>query len=155
MNGLVQVVGGAVVDSLTGPCRLLVARRTAPPQFAGMWEFPGGKVEPGETAEQALHRELLEELGVSILLGTELDSGSAEGWPLNARARMRVWLAEVRDGVPHPLQDHDELRWIDIRDRDEVLGLPWIPADLPIVGALLDRLPAAETGQGIRPGPKE
>ena len=140
MTELIGVVGGAVLDSLAEPGRLLAARRTAPPQFAGMWEFPGGKVESGESAEQALHRELLEELGVTIRLGAELGGGSADGWPLNERAAMRVWFAELVDGVPRPLQDHDELRWINLGDREEVLGLPWIPADLPIVEALLDRL---------------
>ena len=145
MTGLIGVVGGAVLDSLAEPGRLLVARRTAPPRFAGMWEFPGGTVETGETAEQALHRELLEELGVSVRLGAELDSGSADGWPLNERAAMRVWFAELLDGDPRPLQDHDELRWIDLRNRDEVLGLPWIPADLPIVEALLGRLSVADS----------
>lgn len=145
MTGLISVVGGAVLDSLAQPGRLLVARRTAPPHFAGMWEFPGGKVESGETGEQALHRELLEELGVTIRLGAELDCGSVDGWPLNERAAMRVWFAELLDGVPHPLQDHDELRWINLRDRDEVLGLAWIPADLPIVEALLERLPVLES----------
>ena len=139
------VVGGAVLDSLAEPGRLLVARRTAPPHFAGMWEFPGGKVETGETAEVALHRELLEELGVRVRLGAELDSGSADGWPLNERAAMRVWFAELLDGDPRPLQDHDELRWINLRNRDEVLGMPWIPADLPIVEALLDRLSVADS----------
>jgi 8-oxo-dGTP diphosphatase len=148
VTGLISVAGGAVLDSLAEPGRLLVARRTAPPQFAGMWEFPGGKVESGETAEQALHRELLEELGVTVRLGAELASGSADGWALNERAAMRVWFAELLDGVPHPLQDHDELRWINIRNRDEVLGLPWIPADLPIVEALLDRLQMADSTAG-------
>ncbi|MDQ0821863.1 8-oxo-dGTP diphosphatase [Arthrobacter sp. V4I6] len=137
MTGLISVVGGAVLDSLENPGRLLVARRTAPPQFAGMWEFPGGKVESGESAEQALHRELLEELGVNVRLGVELEAGSASGWPLNDRAAMRVWFAELVDGEPRPLQDHDELRWIDLGNRPEVLALPWIPADLPIVEALL------------------
>ncbi|MGY2742977.1 8-oxo-dGTP diphosphatase [Arthrobacter sp. UYCu723] len=140
VTGLIDVVGGAVLDSLADPGRLLVARRTAPPQFAGLWEFPGGKVESGETAEQALHRELLEELGVNVRLGAELQAASASGWPLNDRAAMRVWFAELVDGDPHPLQDHDELRWIDLGNRREVLALPWIPADLPIVEALLDAL---------------
>ena len=145
MTGLINVVGGAVVDSLANPGRLLVARRTAPPQFAGMWEFPGGKVEPRESAEQALHRELLEELGVHVRLGGELEAGSASGWPLNERAAMRVWFAELADGEPRPLQDHDELRWIDLGNRREVLALPWIPADLPIVEALLAALKDADT----------
>ncbi|MCU1547299.1 MAG: (deoxy)nucleoside triphosphate pyrophosphohydrolase [Arthrobacter sp.] len=136
-------MGGAILDSLAEPGRLLVARRTAPPQFAGMWEFPGGKVESGETAEQALQRELREELGVSVRLGAELVAGSGSGWPLNDRAVMRVWFAELVDGEPHPLEDHDELRWIDLRNRHEVLGLPWIPADFPIVEALLAALQAS------------
>jgi 8-oxo-dGTP diphosphatase len=145
VTGLISVVGGAVLDSLANPGRLLVARRTAPPQFAGMWEFPGGKVEPGESAEQALHRELLEELGVHVRLGAELEAGSASGWPLNDRAAMRVWFAELVDGEPRPLQDHDELRWLHLADRREVLALPWIPADLPIVEALLAALKDADT----------
>ncbi len=102
-----------------------------------MWEFPGGKVEADEAAEDALHRELREELGVLVRLGSELPAESATGWPLNDRAAMRVWFAELTDGEPRPLEDHDELRWLDLRDPDEVLGLPWIPADFPIVEALL------------------
>lgn len=135
-------MGAAVVDSLEAPTRLLAARRTAPPQFAGMWEFPGGKVETGETAEDALHRELAEELGVQVNLGPELESGNVVGWTLNERAAMRVWFAELTAGEPRPLEDHDELRWVSLADSDQLLGLPWIPADLPIVRALLDRVAA-------------
>lgn len=142
MTGLINVVGAAVVDSLEAPTRMLAARRTAPPQFAGMWEFPGGKVETGETAEDALHRELAEELGVQVNLGPELESGNIVGWTLNERAAMRVWFAELTAGEPRPLEDHDELRWVSLADSDQLLGLPWIPADLPIVRALLDRVAA-------------
>ena len=65
----VQVVGAAIVDSLEAPTRMLVAQRSAPQTVAGLWEFPGGKVEPGESCEQALGRELTEELGVQARLG--------------------------------------------------------------------------------------
>ncbi|MCU1516429.1 MAG: mismatch repair protein MutT [Pseudarthrobacter sp.] len=119
---------------------MLVARRTAPEQFAGLWEFPGGKVEDGEPCEAALHRELREELGVAVRLGPELPAGAPSGWRLNERASMRVWLAEISDGDPRPLEDHDELRWISTTNRDEALSLPWIPADFPIVRALLESL---------------
>ncbi len=119
---------------------MLVARRTAPEQFAGLWEFPGGKVEDGEECEAALHRELREELGVRVSLGAELPAAAPAGWRLNERASMRVWQAEVTDGEPRPLEDHDELRWVGLADRQAVLDLPWIPADFPIVQALLDAL---------------
>jgi 8-oxo-dGTP diphosphatase len=136
----IQVVGAAILDSLEHPARLLVARRTAPEQFAGLWEFPGGKVEAGEECEAALHRELGEELGVRARLGAELHAEAPDGWRLNERASMRVWPAEITDGEPHPLEDHDELRWMDLADVQAVLGLPWIPADFPIVQALLNSL---------------
>lgn len=123
------------MDSLSEPRKLLVARRTAPIEFEGMWEFPGGKVEPGEQCEEALHRELCEELGIEVELGDEVLGPDQHGWPLNSGAAMRVWLVAISSGVPAALEDHDELRWVDL-DAPELTQLPWIPADFPIVWAL-------------------
>ncbi|MFD1211601.1 (deoxy)nucleoside triphosphate pyrophosphohydrolase [Arthrobacter sp. GCM10027362] len=136
-NGFKQIVGAAIVDSLARPSRLLAARRSAPEHYAGMWEFPGGKVEPGESCEDALRRELMEELGVDSRLGAEVAGPLEQGWPLTAGAAMRVWLAEVSSGEPLPLEDHDELRWVPL-DPGPLGALPWIPADLPIVTAVLE-----------------
>ncbi|MEE1621993.1 (deoxy)nucleoside triphosphate pyrophosphohydrolase [Zafaria sp. Z1313] len=131
-----QIVGAAIVDSLAEPSRLLAARRSSPEHLAGLWEFPGGKVEPGEDCREALLRELREELGIGAVLGAELVGPTPRGWPLAGTAAMRVWFTEVSDGVAAPLEDHDELRWV--RLGDEALALDWIPADLPIVRALLE-----------------
>ncbi|WP_371568181.1 (deoxy)nucleoside triphosphate pyrophosphohydrolase [Rothia sp. 27098_8_161] len=150
----VQVVGAAVLDSFKNPTRLLIAQRSAPPILAGLWEFPGGKVEAAESCEQALARELSEELGVRILVGAEVPGPHVQGWPLNERLAMRVFFAEIFSGTPDTLEDHSALRWMplpnsrdDTQAYDDLLGLPWIPADLPIVVALLQQLQDAGVGE--------
>lgn len=131
-----QIVAAAIVDSLSKPTRLLTARRTAPVAVAGMWEFPGGKIELGESCQEAVHREITEELGVSIELGSEIFGPLEQGWQLNENAAMRVWFAEITSGSPEPLEDHDQLRWVDL-NLEDLEALSWIPADLPIVRAVL------------------
>lgn len=121
-----MVVGAAILDEAG---RLLGARRSAPPRLAGRWEFPGGKVDPGETDTQALHREIHEELGVEIELVTRIGGD----WPLAPGLVLRLWTARILVGEPLPLEDHDELRWLEPGGWFEV---DWLPADLPIVEAL-------------------
>jgi 8-oxo-dGTP diphosphatase len=137
--GRVLVVAAAVVDDLADPTSLLAARRSAPVSLAGRWEFPGGKVDPGETPEQALHRELREELGVRVRLGAEVlvpDGAAHDGaaWILNETYAMRVWFAVVVDGIPEPLVEHDRLAWL---PRGAWHTVPWLDADVPIVDALV------------------
>ena len=135
-----EVVGAAIVDDLGRPSVLLSARRTEPSALAGGWEFPGGKVDPGEQHAEALRRELREELGVEVELGDllvgPLDRG---GWPLGDEFVIWVWWASVPDGEPQPLEDHDALRWL---AREDLYAVPWLPADLPIVRAAERRMRA-------------
>ncbi len=121
----VVVVGAAILDG----SRLLAAQRAEPPHLAGGWELPGGKVEPGETDEQALVRECWEEIGVEVRL---LDRVGGD-WPLGANAVLRVWTAEVVDGEPQALDDHREVRWLAPGEWNDV---PWLAADLPVIDAV-------------------
>ncbi|KUN84525.1 (deoxy)nucleoside triphosphate pyrophosphohydrolase [Streptomyces griseoruber] len=125
------VVAAALLDA----GRLLAARRSAPPELAGRWELPGGKVEPGERPEAALVRELREELGVD----TEAVERVPGEWPLRAPYVLQVWTARLRPGsaAPAPLQDHDELRWL---APGEIWDVPWLDQDVPAVRETLTRL---------------
>lgn len=131
----VLVVAAAVVDDLDDPRLLLAARRATPASLAGRWEFPGGKVEPGETPEEALHRELREELGVRVGLGVELLGPDDGVWRLSDQYVMRLWFAEVLEGGPEPLVEHDELRWL---PAGQWLDVPWLDADVRIVEGLAE-----------------
>lgn len=122
----VRVVGAAVLrDDADGVRRVLASRRTEPPHLAGLWEFPGGKVDAGEDDAQALHRELREELQVEVELGDRLGPEV----PIGETAVLRVYTARLTAGEP-ALVDHDEHRWL---SADELLDVAWIPVDLPLV----------------------
>lgn len=114
--------------------RVLAAQRAEPRELAGGWEFPGGKVEPGEAAEDAVVRECREELSVEIELGERLGPDIRVG---NGTAVLRVWTARIRSGTPMALE-HKELRWL---AAEELFDVPWLPADLPLVLALAQLLP--------------
>ena len=134
--------------------QIFITQRAADAHMANKWEFPGGKIESGETPEQALVRELKEELGVQARLGAEVPGAYPQGWRLSERLAMRVFFAEILSGTPDTLEDHSALRWMplpkskdDAQAYDDLLGLPWIPADFPIVEALLRQLGRFGTGR--------
>ncbi|MFE6742382.1 (deoxy)nucleoside triphosphate pyrophosphohydrolase [Streptomyces tubercidicus] len=134
------VVGGAVCER----GRLLAARRSAPPALAGRWELPGGKVEDDETPQQALERELREELGVEAAV---LERIPGE-WVLRPGYVLQVWTARLVSGVPRPLEDHDELRWLLPGEENQV---DWLDQDRPAVAEAMRRLAATAGATGVRP----
>jgi 8-oxo-dGTP diphosphatase len=125
------VVGAAILDGTPPGCRVLATQRAEPPALAGLWEFPGGKVEAGESDVEALAREVREELDVSITVGDRLGGdllleGTRGPWTL------RIWTARIDSGAVR-LVEHADARWLSAAELDSV---PWIPADAPLVEAL-------------------
>ena len=123
------VVAAALMDDLSRPRKLLGAARSYPERWRGYFEFPGGKTEKGESAEEALRRELREELGVEIELG-ELLPGQ---WEAHGGYRMKIFLCALAPGnVARPGSSHLRLEWVAV---EEAQRLPWLPADYPMLEA--------------------
>ncbi|WP_298227014.1 (deoxy)nucleoside triphosphate pyrophosphohydrolase [Gryllotalpicola sp.] len=120
MTAPVEVVAGVFLDGT----RVLACRRAPHTTAAGKWEFPGGKVEPGESSQDALARELHEELGVAVAVGRLIvreTTGTID---------LAVYEVEPVDGFPTRSTDHDELLWIGLA----VIGsLDWADPDRPAV----------------------
>ncbi|MDJ0684399.1 MAG: 8-oxo-dGTP diphosphatase MutT [Alphaproteobacteria bacterium] len=130
---IVLVAAAALVDS---DGRVLIAKRPEGKKMAGLWEFPGGKVDPGETPEHALIRELREELGVdtrqSCLAPIAFASHAYEDFHL----LMPLYACRIWQGDPVG-QEGQELAWVrPVRLRD----YPMPPADLPLIPILRDLL---------------
>jgi 8-oxo-dGTP diphosphatase len=109
---------------------VLLARRSSGEKLAGFWEFPGGKVEDGETSEECLARELQEELGIQTFIGRKCAESSHQYEHGNFRivAYFVQWLAgDLRPRV------HDRVEWVKIRDLGEYQLLP---ADNPIAAVV-------------------
>jgi len=128
------VVGAAILRD----GRVLACRRTAPPRAAGLWEFPGGKVEPGETPEQALVREIAEELQLELHVTGWLDGASAVG-----TTHELLVATATATGRPQPTE-HDAIVWLGADELDDV---EWLEPDLPFLWQLRDLLRAHAPGE--------
>ena len=124
----IDVVCGVIRDD-SG--RYLACRRSHDKHLGGLWEFPGGKVDPGETPENALVRELEEELGIRVDVGERLPEVH---WQYDAiTIRLIPFFCRIRSGEPVPVE-HTEIRWCAPHAFAE---LDWARADLPVLDQLI------------------
>lgn len=115
--GAVIIENGLVLCAQRGPTGLL----------GGRWEFPGGKIEPGETPQEALVREIAEELDCSVSVGAQVASTTHE-YEFGV-VELRTFYCELVVGTPYATE-HAELRWVAPAD---LSALDWAPADIPAV----------------------
>ena len=124
---MIEVVCGIIRDERG---RVLVGLRPEGKHLGGLWEFPGGKVDPGESAVEALARELHEELGIDVEVGEALDPVC---WRYeSAEIRLRPHLCEILVGEMVAMS-HERVDWFAIGD---LRGLDWAPADVPILSQI-------------------
>ena len=124
-RNLLLVVGAALID---GAGRVLVQQRPLDKQHGGLWEFPGGKVEAGETPESALVRELMEELAIEV----STDVLAPVGFSTGAEIVLLLYAARAWNGVPLAT-DGARLDWVS----GEALGtLAMPPADVPLIATV-------------------
>ena len=109
--------------------RVMIARRPPDKRLGGLWEFPGGKVEQGESAEAALHRELHEELGCTVCI-TQTLAPFVHEYPWGS-IELIPFLCELTTGsaAPHP-HEHTALAWV---ERGQLSAYELAPADLPLI----------------------
>ena len=124
---VIVVVVAAIVERDN---RFLVTRRLQGTHLAGLWEFPGGKCEPGETHETCLAREMTEELGVEAVIGAEFLT-TEHAYP-DRTIRLHFRSCSI-EGEPRPLIGQ-EIRWV---PRDELTTLAFPPADDELIGLLV------------------
>ncbi|WP_026129708.1 (deoxy)nucleoside triphosphate pyrophosphohydrolase [Nocardiopsis prasina] len=140
MRETLIVVGTAIIRD----GHVLAAQRAEPERLRGLWEFPGGKTEPGETPAQALVRECQEELGVTVRAGEQIGADVPFPAPSDGHTRpavLRLLGAELLTGEPRALE-HREVRWV---PAEGLRDLDWMPADIPFLAELTPLLQTHES----------
>lgn len=133
MSKILIVVACALIDSDN---RILLAQRPQGKSMAGLWEFPGGKIEPGETPEESLVRELQEELGVSTQAACLAPlSFASHNYP-DFHLLMPLFICRKYDGIPMP-KEGQVLKWVRAKN---LRDYPMPPADEPLIPVLQDLL---------------
>ena len=129
----VRVVAAVIRD---GRCVFAVQRGSG--EYKDGWEFPGGKIEPGETPQQALIREIREELDTEIEVGPLLTTVEYD-YP-NFHLSMQCFWCRITDRTP-VLKEHEAARWL---AEEELESIAWLPADRTLIGKLQNALPVLQ-----------
>ena len=125
-------VVAAIIRQQQGDTVKLFSTQRGYGDFKGGWEFPGGKIEPGETPEQALVREIQEELNVTVRVGKVVDTVEYD-YP-TFHLSMPCFLCEFAEDAVHlELREHDAAKWL---TREEMDSVAWLPADQGVVQKL-------------------
>ena len=129
LSRLLPVVAAALVD---GDGRVLLQQRPQGKALAGLWEFPGGKIEPGESPEAALVRELAEELGISVAQSCLAPATFASAPVLDRHLLLLLFICRKWEGIPRAIEA-PALGWY---RPIEMHALAMPPADRPLIGLL-------------------
>lgn len=129
----IRVVAAVICDSLQTKSRIFATAKGYG-EFKGMWEFPGGKIEPGETPQQALMREIREELATEIKVGELIDTIEYD-YP-EFHLSMDCFWCEVVEG-DLVLLEAQEARWL---TKDELDSVEWLPADLRLIEKIQEQM---------------